>query len=313
MIERYTRPEMARVWSEQNKPTSGSRSRSPSARPGPSAASSRQDAMPKIRSARYDIDASRPSTSARCTTTSTPSCARSPTRLGEESRCVHLGLTSYDVEDTALALRLVEATELLEQGIQRADGRDRRAGAGAQGHADDGPQPRRPRRADHLRPQAGRLVGRDAPQLAPPDAAPRSRSPSARSRGPVGTHATVPPDLEDDVCGRLGLLVEPVSHAGRPPRPPRPLRLDAGRDRRLAGEVRHRDPPPPAHGGAARSEEPFSAGPDRLVVDAPQAQPGEVRAHLRPGAPRSAATPSPRWRTSPSGTSATSRTPPSSA
>src|SRR3972149_5034022 len=29
--------------------------------------------------------------------------------------------------------------------------------------------------------------------------------------GPVGSHATVPPDLEDKVCGRLGLLVEPIS------------------------------------------------------------------------------------------------------
>jgi adenylosuccinate lyase len=29
--------------------------------------------------------------------------------------------------------------------------------------------------------------------------------------GPVGSHATAPPDLEDEVCGRLGLLVEPIS------------------------------------------------------------------------------------------------------
>ncbi len=29
--------------------------------------------------------------------------------------------------------------------------------------------------------------------------------------GPVGSHATVPPDLEDDVCGSLGLMVEPIS------------------------------------------------------------------------------------------------------
>jgi adenylosuccinate lyase len=29
--------------------------------------------------------------------------------------------------------------------------------------------------------------------------------------GPVGSHATAPPDVEDDVCGSLGLLPEPVS------------------------------------------------------------------------------------------------------
>jgi adenylosuccinate lyase len=29
--------------------------------------------------------------------------------------------------------------------------------------------------------------------------------------GPVGSHATVPPDVEEDVCGRLSLLPEPIS------------------------------------------------------------------------------------------------------
>src|ERR1700694_1635370 len=38
--------------------------------------------------------------------------------LGEESRFVHLGLTSYDAEDTALSLRLVEAAELIERDVQ---------------------------------------------------------------------------------------------------------------------------------------------------------------------------------------------------
>jgi adenylosuccinate lyase len=38
--------------------------------------------------------------------------------LGEESRFIHLGLTSSDVMDTALSLQLVEATELLTQDIK---------------------------------------------------------------------------------------------------------------------------------------------------------------------------------------------------
>src|SRR5207244_9523660 len=37
--------------------------------------------------------------------------------LGDESRFVHLGLTSNEIEDTALALCLIEATELLEQDV----------------------------------------------------------------------------------------------------------------------------------------------------------------------------------------------------
>jgi adenylosuccinate lyase len=38
--------------------------------------------------------------------------------LGGESRFIHLGLTSSDVIDTALSLQLVEATEILSQGIK---------------------------------------------------------------------------------------------------------------------------------------------------------------------------------------------------
>ncbi|GAI89540.1 unnamed protein product, partial [marine sediment metagenome] len=38
--------------------------------------------------------------------------------LGNESRFIHLGLTSSDVIDTALSLQLVEATEILSQDIK---------------------------------------------------------------------------------------------------------------------------------------------------------------------------------------------------
>src|SRR3972149_6680520 len=42
--------------------------------------------------------------------------------LGEESRWVHLGLTSYDTEDPAPALRLVEAAEILEEDLRALEG-----------------------------------------------------------------------------------------------------------------------------------------------------------------------------------------------
>ena len=47
---------------------------------------------------------------------------------------------------------------------RRPDRRARTEGPGAQGHDDDGPNPRGPRRAHHLRPQDGPVVGRDAAQ-----------------------------------------------------------------------------------------------------------------------------------------------------
>ena len=41
--------------------------------------------------------------------------------LGEESRWVHLGLTSYDTEDPATALRLVEAADILLEDLRQLE------------------------------------------------------------------------------------------------------------------------------------------------------------------------------------------------
>lgn len=36
--------------------------------------------------------------------------------VGEDSRFIHMGLTSYDVVDTALSLLMVESLDLVEKG-----------------------------------------------------------------------------------------------------------------------------------------------------------------------------------------------------
>src|SRR5215217_2832252 len=41
--------------------------------------------------------------------------------LGEESRWVHLGLTSYDTEDPATALRMVEAADILAEDLRQLE------------------------------------------------------------------------------------------------------------------------------------------------------------------------------------------------
>jgi adenylosuccinate lyase len=130
--------------------------------------------------------------------------------LGEESRFVHLGLTSSDVVDTGLALQLIEATEILEDGVRalmdaiavRArEHKDTLTMGRSHGvHAEPtsfglklagwhDEMRRHSHRLTHAKEQVG--VGKIS--------------------GPVGSHATVPPDVEEDVCGRLGLLAEPVS------------------------------------------------------------------------------------------------------
>src|SRR5206468_1919746 len=118
--------------------------------------------------------------------------------------------TSYDVEDTALALCLIEATALLEDDVRalmdviavralehkhtvtmgRSHGihaEPTSFGLKLAGWWDE------MRRNGHRLTHAKETVG------------------VGKISGPVGSHATVPPDLEDDVCGRLGLLVEPIS------------------------------------------------------------------------------------------------------
>ncbi len=79
---------------------------------------------------------------------------------GPAARHLHKGMTSSDVLDTTLAVQLAEATALLLAGVDRVLAAVKKRALEHAPHADDGPQPRHPRRADHLRPEARRLVRR---------------------------------------------------------------------------------------------------------------------------------------------------------
>ena len=78
--------------------------------------------------------------------------------VGPSARWLHFGLTSSDVVDTAQALQMVQAMDVILRlvGELRAGHRGPRRGASP--HADDRPHARRARRADDLRPQAGALA-----------------------------------------------------------------------------------------------------------------------------------------------------------
>ncbi len=114
MIERYTRPEMARVWSEQNKAEKWLQIEIAVCEAWAKRGVVPAEALAKIRDAKFDLDkwAEYEREMHHHFNAWLRSVADS---LGEESRYVHFGLTSYDVEDTALALRLIEAIELLER------------------------------------------------------------------------------------------------------------------------------------------------------------------------------------------------------
>ena len=130
--------------------------------------------------------------------------------LGPEGRWVHLGLTSYDVEDPALALRMLEAAEILEEDLRQLE---TAIAERAIEHKDTLMMGRT--HGMHAEPITFGLkllnwldeVRRAKRRLA--DA--RADIAVGKLSGPVGSHATVPPELEEKVCRRLGLGVDAVS------------------------------------------------------------------------------------------------------
>ncbi|MGB2694639.1 MAG: adenylosuccinate lyase [Dehalococcoidia bacterium] len=209
MIPRYSRPEMARIWSDAHKYETWLRVEIAVCEAWAEQGVIPQEAIAKIRHASFDAKriAEYEVEQHHDFNSFLRSVADS---LGEESRFVHLGLTSYDAEDTALGLRLVEAAGLLERDVAALlDAVEARArefkdtlcmGRTHGVHAE--PTTFGLKLAgwvDELRRNAQRL------------AEARADIAVGKVSGPVGTHASVPPDVEESVCGRLGLAVDPVS------------------------------------------------------------------------------------------------------
>ena len=130
--------------------------------------------------------------------------------LGPESRWVHFGLTSNDVWDTATSLQLVAAADLLAGQLERLrtvvarralEHKDTICVGRTHGvHAE--PTTFGLKLAvwvDELRRQQERL------------AAARAGIAVGQMSGPVGTHASVPPSVEEAACRRLGLAVAPAT------------------------------------------------------------------------------------------------------
>src|SRR5882762_5629691 len=131
-------------------------------------------------------------------------------QLGDDSRYVHIGLTTSDVWDTATALQLRDAIDLLLQGQERL----RRAlGALALRHKDTLIVGRT--HGVHAEPTTFGMkvavwyveAGRNLERLR------RAREAVAVGKlsGAVGQFAHVEPEIEEEVCRDLGLGVEPVS------------------------------------------------------------------------------------------------------
>ncbi len=117
MIERYSRPQMKEVWSDENKFNKWLEVEIAVCEAWAESGVIPREAVPKIKLARVNIKRMEKilKETHHDMTAFLGSVSES---LGDESRFVHLGLTSSDVIDTALSLQLVEATEILSQDIK---------------------------------------------------------------------------------------------------------------------------------------------------------------------------------------------------
>jgi adenylosuccinate lyase len=209
MIERYTRPEMARVWSDENKLDTWLHVEmlvcEGWAREGVLSAAD----LEKLRGATYDLARARELE--RETHHDVIAFLRSvQERLGPEGRYLHLGLTSSDVLDTALAVQLQQAgtllhaaLEALHESVSQAAVRYRQTLVAGRTHGIHAEPTTFGFKlavwVDELRRARVRLTA------ALDDVA------VGKISGAVGTHATVPPSVEEYVCERLGLRPAPVS------------------------------------------------------------------------------------------------------
>ena len=210
MIDRYSRPEMKQVWSEEHKYDLWLRVELAVCEAWTEEGVIPPEDMALLRGARHDQD--RLQEIFKRTRHDMTAFTRSITeRLGPEGRWIHLGLTSSDVLDTALALQMKEAAELLDREMcalrdvlkQRAVEFKETSMMGRT-------------HGVHAEPTTFGLklalwwaeVERQRERLA------RATEEIAVGKisGAVGTYATLSPAIEERVCALLGLAPDPVSN-----------------------------------------------------------------------------------------------------
>ena len=210
MIPRYTLPEMGAIWSEE-----GRFQRMLEVELAVAEAQARQgvvpgDALDAIRS-RAVVDVGRirelEATSDHEVVAFVDQLAE---RIGPEGRFLHLGLTSSDVLDTALALQLREAGQRLREDLDRLIGV---VVARAREHATTVLMGRT--HSVHAEPTTLglKLAGWAFELDRARERLDRAIAETATGKlsGPVGTYSHLNPDLEAEVLGRLGLEAEPAA------------------------------------------------------------------------------------------------------
>jgi len=210
MIRRYTLPDMGAIWSDQARFEQMLRVEIAVARAQAGRGRIPADALAVIEArARIDVDriAEIEQTTDHDVIAFVSQVAES---IGPEGRYVHLGLTSSDVVDSALALQLQAAGELL---LKTADALLTALVARARREADTLMMGRT--HSVHAEPTTLGLklagwafeVDRGRTRLVEAVA----EIATGKLSGPVGTYSHLGPDIEAEVMAALGLRVDPVS------------------------------------------------------------------------------------------------------
>ena len=209
MIKRYSRPQMEKVWSDENKFNKWLEVEIAVCDAWAEIGVVPREAIPKIKLARCNMK--RMDEILKEThhdmTAFLGSVAEN---LGEESRFIHLGLTSSDIIDTALSLQMVEAAEILIQDIKelvsalayKAMEHKYTVMVGRTHGVHAEPITFGLKLAiwvEEMRRNLQRLT--EAKRIIT----------VGKISGAVGTYATVPPEIEQKACHKLGLAPAPVS------------------------------------------------------------------------------------------------------
>ena len=210
MIERYSRPQMKRVWSDENKFNKWLEVEIAACEAWAELGIIPREAVPKIKLARLNLKRMEEilKETHHDMTAFLGAVAES---LGEESRFIHLGLTSSDIIDTALSLQMIEAAEILTQDIKELNSA---LAEKALKHK--------------YTPMIGRTHGVHAEPISfglklalwiEEMNRNRLRLNEAKKAvavgkisGAVGTYATLAPEVEEKACAKLGLVPAPVSN-----------------------------------------------------------------------------------------------------
>jgi adenylosuccinate lyase len=257
MIDRYARPEMKRIWSDENKYAKWLDVEIAVCDAWAELGIIPRNSNAKIKLAKCNLKrmAEILEETRHDMTAFLGSIAES---LGEESRYIHMGLTSSDVMDTATSLQLVEAADILIQDIkelttilaQRALEHKYTMMIGRT-------------HGVHAEPTTFGLklalwveeTRRDLYRLTEA----KKTICVGKISGAVGTYATVPPEIEQKACRKLGLIPAPISNQvlqrDRHAQLVTTLAILAGSLEKFATEIRHLQKTE-----VHEVEEPFGAG-----------------------------------------------------